>query len=184
MGVAAREKGLDLQGGLAGECDIKGDRDRLRQLFFNLLDNAIKYTPPGGRVSIEFSVEHGHARVVVADTGIGIPADHLPHVFERFYRVDSSRSSDANGNGLGLAICCSIAESHAGRLAIESTPGIGTRVAVILPIDAEDFAIRNPRERLANSGNGDPAIARNRDASSPGAVGEPRTRITGSRQAV
>jgi two-component system, OmpR family, heavy metal sensor histidine kinase CusS len=143
--TAAREKGLDLRVRLPDSCDIKGDPDRLRQLFFNLLDNAIKYTPPGGSVTVEAIPAHGQVHVVVTDTGVGIPGEHLAHVFERFYRVDSSRSSDSDGNGLGLAICCSIAESHAGRLAIESTPGIGTRVTVILPICADDFTMRRSK---------------------------------------
>ena len=90
---------------LPDACEIKGDPDRLRQLFFNLLDNAIKYTPPGGRVTVEAEPSHGQVRVTVTDTGIGIPGEHLPHVFERFYRVDSSRSPETDGNGLGLAIC-------------------------------------------------------------------------------
>ena len=136
MEVAAREKGLDLAVDLPDACEIKGEPDRLRQLFFNLLDNAIKYTPPGGRVTVEGEPSNGQARVTVTDTGIGIPDEHLPHVFERFYRVDSSRSPETDGNGLGLAICCSIAESHAGRLAIESTLGSGTRVTVVLPHEA------------------------------------------------
>ena len=137
--VAAREKGLDLQVRLGDACHIKGDPDRLRQLFFNLLDNAIKYTPAGGSVAVEAGPLNGQARVVVTDTGIGIPGEHLPHVVERFYRVDSSRSPDTDGNGLGLSICSSIAESHSGRLAIESTPGFGTRVSLVLPICSVDL---------------------------------------------
>ena len=89
--VTAKEKGLNVQAGLGDACDIEGDPDRLRQLFFNLLDNAIKYTSPGGSVTVEAGPLNGHARVIVTDTGIGIPGEHLPHVFERFYRVDSSR---------------------------------------------------------------------------------------------
>jgi heavy metal sensor kinase len=142
--VAAKEKGLDLQATLVDACDIKGDPDRLRQLFFNLLDNAIKYTPPGGSITVESRPVQGRVHVAVTDTGIGIPGEHLPHVFERFYRVDSSRSSIIDGNGLGLAICFSIAESHSGRLAIESTPGIGTRVTVLLPTSSDPLDARSP----------------------------------------
>jgi heavy metal sensor kinase len=133
MDVSARAKGLELRIDLRHNCEVAGEADRLRQLFFNLFDNAIKYTPAGGRVTVDDEPGNGHAHVTVADTGIGIPGEHLPHVFERFYRVDSSRSSETDGNGLGLAICRSIAESHAGRLEIASNPGAGTRVTLTLP---------------------------------------------------
>jgi signal transduction histidine kinase len=134
MQVAAREKEVKLVVDLQDSCEMIGDADRLRQLFFNLLDNAIKYTPPGGTVIVEGKPSNGVARVTIADTGIGIPADHLPHVFDRFYRVDPSRSSETEGSGLGLAICRSIAEAHSGRIEIDSTLGHGTRVTVALPM--------------------------------------------------
>jgi two-component system, OmpR family, heavy metal sensor histidine kinase CusS len=149
MDVAAREKGLALLVDLPTACEVKGEPDRLRQLFFNLLDNAIKYTGPGGRVTLEGGPSNGQTRFSVTDTGIGIPLEHLPHVFERFYRVDASRSSDTDGNGLGLAICCSIAESHAGRLELESTFGSGTRVTLVLPTNREDCTTRRPMDRIA-----------------------------------
>ncbi len=141
MEVAAREKGLALVVDLEHACEVQGEPDRLRQLVFNLLDNAIKYTPSGGTVAVgcEPSTSTGQVRVVVSDTGIGISNDHLPHVFERFYRVDSSRSSEIEGNGLGLAICLSIAESHAGTLSIESTFGKRTRVTLALPMHRDDL---------------------------------------------
>jgi len=138
MAVAAREKRVDLVVDFRHAFEVKGEADRLRQLFFNLLDNAIKYTPPGGKVTVEGDSSNGQARVTVSDTGIGIPAEHLPHVFDRFYRVDSSRSPETDGNGLGLAICRSIAESHSGRLEIDSTFGSGTRVTLVLPTQRED----------------------------------------------
>jgi two-component system, OmpR family, heavy metal sensor histidine kinase CusS len=133
MQVAAQEKGVELALDARVPCLVRGDEDRLRQLFFNLLDNAIKYTPPGGTVSVRGESGDGQARVTVADTGIGIPADHLPHVFERFYRVDPARSPEIEGNGLGLSICRSIAEAHSGRLGIDSTVERGTRVTLVLP---------------------------------------------------
>jgi heavy metal sensor kinase len=148
MDVAAREKGLDLRVDLPKACEVNGEPDRLRQLFFNLFDNAIKYTAPGGRVTVESEPSNGHARVSVTDTGIGIPSQHLPHVFERFYRVDSSRSLETDGNGLGLAICRSIAESHAGRLEIESTFGSGTRITLVLPTYRQDSTWRKPMDRM------------------------------------
>jgi two-component system, OmpR family, heavy metal sensor histidine kinase CusS len=182
--VAAKEKGLNLQARLDEACDIKGDPDRLRQVFFNLLDNAIKYTPPGGNVTVEAKPLNGHARVSVTDTGIGIRAEHLPHVFERFYRVDSSRSPETDGNGLGLAICCSIAESHSGRLAIESTPGIGTRVIVIIPTCACGLTVRTPKEVSAISGSGEPTFSRLRDARMPDDLVDQMAPNTGNRHSV
>jgi two-component system sensor histidine kinase VicK len=137
MQVAAREKGVDLAVDLTAACPGGGDVDRLRQVFFNLLDNAIKYTPPGGKVTVQGGPSNGHVRVMVADTGIGIPSDHLPHVFDRFYRVDRSRSSETAGSGLGLAICRSIVEAHGGRVEIDSTFGAGTRVMLTLPAQKE-----------------------------------------------
>ncbi len=128
MQVAAQEKGVGLALDLARTCSVRGDSDRLRQLFFNLLDNAIKYTPAGGSIAVRGEPHDGQIRFDVADTGIGIPAEHLPHVFERFYRVDPSRGPQTEGSGLGLAICRSIAEAHGGRLGIESAPGAGRAV--------------------------------------------------------
>jgi heavy metal sensor kinase len=134
MQVAAREKGVKLVVDLPESCRVSRDADRLRQLLFNLLDNAIKYTQHAGTVSVVGESSNGAARVTVTDSGIGIPADHLPHVFDRFYRVDPSRSPETDGTGLGLAICRSIAESHGGWIEIESTPGRGTRVTLSLPM--------------------------------------------------
>jgi signal transduction histidine kinase len=102
----------------------------LRQVFFNLLDNALKYTPAGG--SVEVRVERG-AQVTVRDTGIGIPAEHLPHVFDRFYRVDKARTRAEGGTGLGLSIARSIVAAHGGRIELNSAPGEGTTVRVVLP---------------------------------------------------
>jgi len=138
MQVAAREKAVKLVVDLRKSCRVSGDADRLRQLFFNLLDNAIKYTPPDGKVTVQGEPSNGQVCVTVADTGIGIPADHLPHVFDRFYRVDPARSPETDGSGLGLAICRSIAEAHGGRLEIDSIYGSGTRLTLTLPMLRED----------------------------------------------
>jgi two-component system, OmpR family, heavy metal sensor histidine kinase CusS len=157
MQVAAREKEVKLVVALQDSCEMIGDADRLRQLFFNLLDNAIKYTPPGGTVIVEGKPSNGVAHVTVADTGIGIPADHLPHVFDRFYRVDPSRSSETEGSGLGLAICRSIAEAHSGRIEIDSTLSCGTRVTVALPMH------RVPRINSKPSASGAETVFQERD---------------------
>jgi heavy metal sensor kinase len=115
--------------------EVCGDGARLRQVFFNLLDNAIKYTPAGGEIGVRVERRSGEALVTVRDTGIGIPAEHLPRVFDRFYRVDKARSREQGGTGLGLSISRSIVAAHGGRIAVESFVGKGTTFTVILPLD-------------------------------------------------
>jgi heavy metal sensor kinase len=132
MQVMAEEKAVSLDVDCVHSRIVEGDQDRLRQLLFNLLDNAIKYTPAGGRVSVRDISSNGSAEIVVSDTGIGIPTEHLPHVFERFYRVDPARGMEG-GTGLGLSICRSITEAHQGRLLVESEVGRGTSVTLSLP---------------------------------------------------
>ncbi len=149
MKVAAREKSLGLVIKRADACLVTGNDDRLRQLFFNLLDNAIKYSLPGGTVTVEVEAQNGQALVAVADTGIGIAAEHLSHVFDRFYRVDSSRSSENEGAGLGLAICRSIAEAHGGRIEIASIHGKGTRVTVLIPVRRDEAGSARPKDKTA-----------------------------------
>src|SRR5262249_51218091 len=103
------------------------------QLVVNLVDNAIKYTPPRGRVTLSCERRDGWAILQVADTGEGIAAEHLPHLFERFYRADSARSRRAGGVGLGLSICRWIAGAHGGELSVSSPPGIGSRFTLRVP---------------------------------------------------
>ena len=110
-----------------------GDEDRLRQLVLILLDNALKYTPPGGAVTLGLQQVGESVEISVRDTGVGIAPADLPHVFERFYRADPARGRDAGGTGLGLAIAKWIVEQHQGTIGIESIPGQGTQVAVRLP---------------------------------------------------
>ena len=107
------------------------DRGRVRQAVSILLDNAVKYTPEGGRVTVEARGKDGWAEVAVSDTGIGIPEDQLPLVFERFYRTNEARSS--GGAGLGLAIARQISEAHDGRIEVQSTPGKGSTFTLLLP---------------------------------------------------
>jgi two-component system, OmpR family, sensor kinase len=114
-----------------GQVVVEGSADRLRQLFLILLDNAAKYTPAGGRVDVTGTAE-GHAvEVTVSDTGIGIPREDLPRVFDRFFRSGNARFQD--GSGLGLAIARHIVEQHGGRIRVESDPGRGSRFTVTLP---------------------------------------------------
>jgi two-component system, OmpR family, phosphate regulon sensor histidine kinase PhoR len=116
---------------------VQGDRDRLAQILINLVDNAVKYTPRGGRVTVEAAAGEGLIEVAVIDTGVGIPPADLPRITERFYRVDKARSRDLGGTGLGLAIVKHLVAAHGGVLVIESRPGEGTRVRVTLPTAEE-----------------------------------------------
>jgi len=117
---------------------VVGNDVSLSQLFFNLLDNAVKFTPAGGSVRIDGTRVGNGVIVTIEDTGIGIERQHLPHLFTRFYRVDTSRNSASGGAGLGLAICQSIVEAHGGKLEVASEPGRGSvfRVILTLSLDA------------------------------------------------
>jgi signal transduction histidine kinase len=112
----------------------RGDRGRLYQLFFNLVDNAGKYTPEGGKIWVSLRLEDRWALAEIRDNGPGIPAEDLPHIFKRFYRVKKDRSRKTGGSGLGLAICQLIAESHKGSIEAESTIGAGSTFRVKLPV--------------------------------------------------
>ena len=133
MRPLAEAKGLrlDVRGG--DGLGMHGDSARLRQVFYNLLDNAIKYTPEGGRVEVLLGRRDHEAVVTVRDTGAGIPAEHLPHVFDRFFRVDKARTRAEGGTGLGLSIAKSIVTAHGGRIELASAPGHGTTCTVSLP---------------------------------------------------
>jgi heavy metal sensor kinase len=113
---------------------VEGDQKRLTQLLVNLLDNAIKYTPAGGSARLSLSVKQGSAVIEVSDTGRGIPASALPHIFERFYRQTDPRDSRVTGFGLGLAISKWIADAHGGSIEVESQEGKGSRFTVQLPV--------------------------------------------------
>lgn len=131
--TVASEKGLTFDVVPLPAWNVEGDDIRLSQLFFNLLDNAMKYTPTGGHVALKAETNGRLARFIIEDTGIGIPAEHLPYLFKRFYRVDHSRNRAFGGTGLGLAICKSIVEAHHGQIEVNSQPNLGTRFTVTLP---------------------------------------------------
>jgi heavy metal sensor kinase len=133
MRPLADAKGLCLRV-QANAAAVNGDAPRLREVFFNLLDNGIKYTPEGGEVEVRIGPSGAEALVTVRDTGIGIAAEHLPHIFDRFYRVDKARSRAEGGTGLGLSIAQSIVVAHTGRIECASTPGQGTTFTVRLPL--------------------------------------------------
>ena len=120
---------------LSADCQvwIQGDERRLRQIFLNLLDNALKYSPPDSEVRVELSLQGGEARVAVVDHGPGIPDADLPHIFERFYRVDKARNRNEGGSGLGLSLVKSLTEAHEGRVEVISTLDAGSTFIVKLP---------------------------------------------------
>jgi signal transduction histidine kinase len=113
---------------------VQGDEDLLRRLFLILIDNAVKYTPPDGKVEVSVVEKDGTAVGEICDTGIGIASADLPNIFERFYRADKARSRETGGTGLGLSIGRWIAEAHAGSIEVESAPGHGSTFQVRLPL--------------------------------------------------
>jgi heavy metal sensor kinase len=129
---AASAKNITLGCLSPGDVAFRGDQELLRRLIWNLLDNAIRYTPPGGKVTAKIEAVGGELRIQVADTGIGIPPEAAPHIFERFYRGDQARSRQNGGFGLGLSIVKWIAESHRGAVDFTSLPGEGTTFTVLL----------------------------------------------------
>ncbi len=132
--LAAR-RGVELEVGTVEEGAVLGDPALLHQLLMIVLDNAVKFTPQGGRVKLSAAAPGGQAEVVIEDTGVGIRADQLPHIFERFWRGDPARGrgDGGEGAGLGLAIARWIADAHGARLDVTSEPGQGTRVAIRFP---------------------------------------------------
>jgi two-component system phosphate regulon sensor histidine kinase PhoR len=114
--------------------DARGDANTLQEVLQNLLDNALQYTPAGGKIEVSASCSNGHVVVTVADTGIGIPQVEQERIFERFYRVDAARSREAGGTGLGLSIARHIMEAHGGRLWVDSAVGEGSRFHFSIPI--------------------------------------------------
>jgi signal transduction histidine kinase len=129
----AQEKKLVLT---IDRCDsvlINGDKTRVHQLLSNLIDNAIKFTPENGSVILSLTSENTLAHVTIKDTGIGIPEEEIPHIFNRFYQVDKSRSGLSRGAGLGLHICKKIVDAHGGSIDVTSNEGKGVTFTVTLP---------------------------------------------------
>ena len=113
---------------------LTADKDRVEQVLLNILTNAIKYTPDGGRILLRAASNHSFVAISVRDNGIGVPKEDQPHLFERFYRVEKSRTTGAGGTGLGLAIAKELVEAHGGQIKLVSAVGQGTEITVILPI--------------------------------------------------
>jgi heavy metal sensor kinase len=137
MGLLAEDKSITVVCDAPLPVMIEGDRSRLKQVVVNLLDNAIKYTPSGGHITLKTTQEDGFALLDVADEGVGIPAEALPHVFKRFFRVDGSRSRDRGGAGLGLSIVKSICDAHGARVEVSSVPGRGSHFRIRQPLAAQ-----------------------------------------------
>ncbi len=134
MNLLAEDKRISIICDAGQPVMVEGDRARLKQVVVNLLDNAIKYTPKSGAIQMHIHAVNGHAVLEVEDNGRGIAPDALPHVFERFYRVDRTRSGEAEGAGLGLSIVKSIATAHGAEVGVTSIPDVGTRFSVKLPL--------------------------------------------------
>ena len=131
--IPADEEGLQLVAQLPPECSAEVDRIQFGRLLSNLLSNAIRYTPRGGQVRLELDQRASGVEIAVEDTGRGIPAEHLSRIFERFYRVPNTDSSDSRGLGLGLSFVAWIVKAHKGQIQVSSTPGRGSRFVVTLP---------------------------------------------------
>jgi heavy metal sensor kinase len=133
MSVLAEDKGVFFSCEAEDEVLARGDPARIKQVLVNLMDNAINYTPEGKRVTVRVYVENRNPVLQVLDAGIGIPQESLPHIFDRFYRVDRARSRDIGGAGLGLSIVKAICSAHGAEIKVESAVGVGTNMRVIFP---------------------------------------------------
>jgi signal transduction histidine kinase len=137
----AEARGLTVETNLPGQpATAEVDRERIGQVLRNLLSNAITHTPEGGRITVDLKDEGHELRLTVADTGVGIPPEDLPYVFERFYRVDPSRVRATGGAGLGLTIAKRLVEAHGGTISVESELGKGTQFTLTLPKNASPVA--------------------------------------------
>jgi heavy metal sensor kinase len=143
MRLMAEDRGLEIDLSMLQRAVIRGDRARLKQIVVNLLDNAIRFTPPGGSVALRTAADESGAVLEVADTGIGIPADSMAHVFDRFFRVDEARSREDGGAGLGLSIVRSICTAHGAEVEVQSVINEGSC-----------FRVRFPRPSIAHGSLG------------------------------
>jgi signal transduction histidine kinase len=140
VALAAKSKGVILETRIDDDADVVfADRTALEQILLNLLENSLRYTAPGGRIAIETKPADNGILLVVRDNGSGIPPEHLPRIFERFYRADSGRSREAGGTGLGLAIVRHLVEAHSGLVRADSELGAGTRIEIFFPNGTEVF---------------------------------------------
>jgi signal transduction histidine kinase len=150
--IAHRDKDLEVHVDVPAGLVVAADPARIGQVLFNLLDNAFRFTPRGGRVGVRAAGRDGICEIVVSDSGPGIPSDRLGIVFERFYRVDPARSRSAGGAGLGLAIARTIVEGHGGRIWAETAPGGGCEIHLTLPSGGTGNGTRRTALRAAAKG--------------------------------
>jgi signal transduction histidine kinase len=143
--VLARELGAELEAKLEGEGPLEIDRQRVEQAVLILVENAAKYGPPGGKITLASTVRSGELCVSVEDRGPGIPREELSRIFERFYRLDKARSRRLGGSGLGLPIAKTTVEAHGGRIEAESQLGEGAKISLCLPL------LPHPAEERAES---------------------------------
>jgi len=136
----AKAGGIEIAVEVPDDSVVLADRDRVGQVLSNLIGNAITHTPAGGRIAISAQRRNGAVETSVADTGTGIPAEHLRHVFDRFYRTDPSRARSSGGTGLGLAIVRQLIRAQNGEVAATSEPGRGTVISFSLPANTEESA--------------------------------------------
>jgi two-component system, OmpR family, sensor histidine kinase VicK len=146
--VLAREHSAELERKLEGEGSVKLDRQRIEQAVLILVDNAVKYGPPGGTVTLTSFVRSSELHISVEDRGPGIPREELPRIFERFYRLDKARSRQLGGTGLGLPIAKTIVEAHGGRIEAESRLGEGTKISLRLPLLSQPTEDKGEPARL------------------------------------
>ena len=138
MALEAKNHGLTLGCETKGTLKVTGDGERLMQVIINIISNAIKYNQPNGKIDVSAFLEEEKVQIIIKDTGLGIPEEDLPRIFERFYRVDKARSREKGGTGLGLAIAKEIIEQHGGSVSISSIYGQGTAVTIALPKAEEE----------------------------------------------
>ena len=144
------EKNITLEADLQ-PMEITADATRISQVLINLLTNAIRYNRDGGSVQVSLKTDGKYAQLTVTDTGVGIPPEHQPHVFERFYRVDKARSREVGGSGLGLAICKNIIDAHGGTITLQSSPDAGSTFIVRLPLVSQTPALPPQSPDLSDS---------------------------------
>lgn len=136
MSERAHSRKVTLSANGTPSATIQGDKDSLARVFSNVIENAIRYTPEGGTIKVSGWKQESAVCISVEDTGIGIPQESLPHIFDRFYRVDKARTREEGGSGLGLAIVKAIVDAHGGEITVASQVGTGTKVVITLPVAA------------------------------------------------
>jgi heavy metal sensor kinase len=137
--ILAEEKNILVRSTIEPRVMLHGDKVRLHQALLNIVDNAVKYTQSGGNITISLRVQDHEALVSVSDSGFGIPEEDIPYIFDRFYRVDKSRSAEISGHGLGLSIVRWVVEAHRGRIKVTSNIGKGTIFFLWLPLENPDM---------------------------------------------